>query len=105
MFPQVGEEAVRLFTNDKLRIKLPVNVVADRVLNVSALVGALSLSDVTLGSGAPLEIALALESSDVSGDYAFSSLEEVAPMLVLSVVAAPPPTSVPSRTNAASRRL
>ena len=65
-------------------------------LNVSALVGALSLSDVTLGSGAPLEIALALESSDVSGDYAFSSLEEVAPMLVLSVVAAPPPTPVPS---------
>ena len=35
---QVGEEAVRLFTNDKLRIKLPVNVVADRVLNVRALV-------------------------------------------------------------------
>ena len=27
----VGEEAVRLFTNDKLRIKLPVNIVADRV--------------------------------------------------------------------------
>ena len=31
---QVGEEAVRLFTNDKLRIKLPVNIVADRVFTV-----------------------------------------------------------------------
>ena len=31
---QVGEEAARLFTNDKLRIKLPVNIVADRVFTV-----------------------------------------------------------------------
>ena len=34
---QVGEEAVRLFTNDKLRIKLPVNIVADRVFTVRAM--------------------------------------------------------------------
>ncbi len=31
---QVGEEASLLFTNDKLRIKLPVNIVADRVFTV-----------------------------------------------------------------------